>query len=42
MMTDGKVLDVAPHAELMARCTPYRELVEAQGQLGGGQLLEVA
>ncbi len=41
MMQEGKVLDVAPHAELMRRCKPYRELVEAQSDLGEPSL-EVA
>jgi ATP-binding cassette subfamily B protein len=42
MMQDGKLLDFAPHDELMRRCTPYRELVEAQGELGAQSMLEVA
>ena len=35
MMTEGRILDVGTHRELMARCKPYRELVEAQGDLSG-------
>lgn len=42
MMKEGRVLDVGAHVELMNRCEPYRELVEAQSQLGAQPALEVA
>jgi ATP-binding cassette subfamily B protein len=42
MMEEGRVLDIAPHDVLMQRCRPYRELVEAQSELGGEPMLEVA
>ncbi len=42
MLKDGRVLDFGPHSTLMERCTPYRELVEAQSELGGEHLVEVA
>jgi len=42
MMKDGCVLDYGPHSVLMERCTPYRELVEAQSELGAEPVVEVA
>ncbi|MFO8006467.1 MAG: ABC transporter ATP-binding protein [Candidatus Brocadiia bacterium] len=35
MMREGEIVDIASHATLMKRCTPYRELVEAQKDFGG-------
>ena len=34
MMQQGRIVDTGDHDELMARCEPYRELVEAQSRLG--------
>jgi len=34
MMKEGRVLDIGSHEALVERCEPYRELVEAQSQLG--------
>jgi ABC-type multidrug transport system fused ATPase/permease subunit len=42
MMQDGEMLDFAPHRTLMQRCEPYRELVEAQGEIGGQETVQVA
>jgi len=42
MLKDGKVVDIGCHAELMNNCEPYRELVEAQSELGRDQSRNVA
>lgn len=42
MMKESRVLDFGTHSELMARCDPYRELVEAQSELGAKPVREVA
>ncbi len=33
MIQEGELLEIGTHEELMERCTPYKELVEAQGTL---------
>ena len=42
MMKDGRILDFASHDEMMVRCKPYRELVEAQGDIGSGKKISAA
>jgi ATP-binding cassette subfamily B protein len=42
MLEAGELVDMGTHRELMARCRPYRELVEAQGMLGVEQAAAVA
>ncbi len=41
MFEDGRLLDIAPHDELMERCTEYRELVKSQSALGEEAPLEL-
>jgi len=42
MMKQGQIVDIGTHEELMGRCEPYRELVEAQSRLGDHVKQDVA